>query len=168
LRSILFAVVATLIVAIEPSHADSVSKQIYYTKTTTGLTTPATYVFRFSIWNVGTAGDPVVNKVWEEEKSIQMTTAALSTYLGSVTPLSPEDFWEQYWVMTELKDTTSGTYTEVGKRTKMNIVPYAMYSVTADTAAAGGSVPSVTAGNGLTSTIATAGDVTLNVGQARG
>ncbi len=141
--------------------ANPVGQQLYYTKAAN--LTPGDYIFRFSLWNSATAVDPLANKVWEEEKGITMITKTLSTYLGSVTPLTTEDFSQQYWVMTEYKSTPGGTYTELGKRTKLNIVPYAMYSLTSETAVAGGSVPSVTAGNGLTATTTADGDITLNV-----
>ena len=48
------------------------------------------------------------------------------------------------------------------------MVPYAMHSITSDSAASGGSVPSVTAGSGLTSTTDVDGGVTLNVGAGAG
>ena len=141
-------------------YSATVQQKLYFTRTTT--LSPDTYMFRFSLWTVASAGDPAVDKVWEEEKTITMNSPTLATYLGSVTPLTTEDFSEQYWVQVEEKK-TDGTYKVLGNRTKLNVVPYAMYSVTADTALSGGSVSSVTAGNGLTSTATPAGDVTLNV-----
>jgi hypothetical protein len=160
-RFLKYLIMFSLLLSATTVWANPVAQQLYYTKATN--LTPGDYIFRFSLWNVGTAGGPAVNKVWEEEKNITITTPTLTTYLGSVTPLTTEDFSQQYWVMTEYKTTPGGTFTEVGKRTKLNIVPYAMYSATSETAVSGGSVPSVTAGNGLTSTTTPDGDVTLNV-----
>jgi len=143
-----------------------VQQKIYFSKVTNLPAGP--YVLKFSLWDVATAGDPAVNKVWEEVNNITTTSTTVSTYLGSKAPVAAVDFSEQYWVQIEKLQPDGVTYLPVGGRTRLNIVPYAMYSVTSETAVSGGSVPSVTAGKGLKSTVTANGDVTLDVGAGAG
>jgi len=150
--------------------ASPVGARIYFTKAT-DLKVPATYTFRFSIWDVATGGTNADNRVWWEEKEVAMTETTLSTYLGDVAdptmrsgPLGDVDFSEQYWVMVEKLAADGVTFKVVGGRTRLTVVPYAMWS---ETAGAGGSVRSVTAGSGLTGTDAD-GDITLNIGAGPG
>jgi len=150
--------------------ANPMEARIYFTKTTE-LTVPATYTFRFSLWDVPTGGSKAANRVWWEEKDLAMTATTLSTYLGDVTdpakrsgPLENVDFSEQYWVLVEKLDQDGVTYKYVGARTKLSVVPYAMWS---ETAGAGGSVRSVTAGSGLKGANAD-GDITLDIGEGPG
>jgi hypothetical protein len=79
--------------------ANPMVARIYFTKATK-LAVPATYTFRFSIWDVATGGTNAKNRVWWEEKDLAMTDTTLSTYLGDVTdpakrsgPLGNVDFW---------------------------------------------------------------------------
>ena len=111
-----------------------VAQQIPFTTTTT-LTVPDTYTFRFSLWDIATGGTAGANRGWWEIKDIDMTTKTLTTNLGSVTAgvkrsglLGDLDFSVQYWVQVEKLETDGKTWTVVGKRTKFNIVPYAMWS----------------------------------------
>jgi len=67
-------------------------------------------------------------------------------------------------VMVEKLALDGVTFKAVDGRTRLTVVPYAMWS---GTAGSGGSVTSVTAGKGLTSTNAD-GDITLNIGQGAG
>jgi len=167
-KALILIFVMVLAIGIRTGFASPVSQQLYFTKDTTGsvLTYPATYTLRFSLWNVGSGGTET-NEVWWESKDVKMTSAILSTYLGSVT--SPDfssglpgalDFSRQYWVQVE-KDNGNGTYTVIGTRTKLNVVPYAMWS------AQGGDVTSVTTGDGLLSNGDT-GDVALSVKAGKG
>jgi len=165
----------TMLVAAGSIFAVPASEQLYYTKTT-GLSA-GSHLLRFSLWTVGSGGTEATNMIWWEDKTLNLTSGTVTTYLGSVTAaasrsglLGDVDFSQQYWVQI---DAVSGTapnyvYTPVGARTKLNMVPYAMHSITSESAASGGSVPSVTAGSGLTSTTTPAGDITLNVGAGAG
>gem|GEM_PF-1322254 len=155
--------------------AAPVTEQLYFTKTTTLGT--GSHLLRFSLWDMASGGTENPNMVWWEIKAMNLTNGAISTYLGNVTDQSNRseilgdiDFSQQYWVQVEKVTGTvpNQVFTVVGARTRLNIVPYAMHSITSESAAAGGSVPSVTAGNGLTSTTDVDGGVTLNVGAGAG
>lgn len=142
----------------------STGPKIFYTKETALL--PDNYTMRFSIWDIGSGGTINPNRVWWEEKNINLTTSTISTFLGNQAnaglrsgPLGDLDFSQQYWVQVEKLEADGTTYTPVGARTKFSFVPYAMYSLEA---ASGGSVTSVTAGNGLSGTSAV-GDITLSI-----
>ena len=166
---------AVLMVWTPAAFAAPVSEQLYFTKSTPLMAGSQT--IRFSLWNTGSGGTPASNMVWWEIKQMNLTSGTVTTYLGSVADAAKRsgligdiDFSEQYWVQI---DNVTGiapnyTFTPVGTRTKLNMVPYAMHSITSETAASGGSVPSVTAGNGLTSTTSAGGDVTLHVGAGAG
>ena len=143
---------------------------IYFTKATE-LAVPATYTFRFSIWDVAKGGTNANNRVWWEEKNVVMTDTTLSTYLGDVAdpakrsgPLGDVDFSEQYWVLVEKLGLDGVTYRVVGGRSRLNVVPYAMWS---ETSGSGGSGISVAAGAGLTSSDVD-GVLTLNIGAGPG
>jgi len=99
---------------------EPIAKEIYYQKKTT-LAYPATYTFRFSLWDTGDVGTGV--SVWEEEKQVKITSALIKTYLGTVTPLDPADFSEQLWVQVERKK-KDGTYVVLGIRDKPIASPY--------------------------------------------
>ncbi len=142
----------------------SVAQEVYFTTSTT-LAFPATYTFRFSLWDVPSGGTATADRAWWEQKSIYMTTSTITTRLGHATvpyqtsgPLADLDFFHQYWVQVERKK-ADGTYAVVGSRVLLKVAPYAMWS------AQGGDVNSVSAGDGLISTGATGnmGDVILGV-----
>lgn len=152
-----------LLVGITDSWAGPVSRRLYFTKAT-NLAAGTTYTFRFSLWNNLSGGTPADNKVWEEEKALTVNGENIITYLGTNTPIGDLSFAEQYWVEVEKLEDDGVTFTPLGVRTKLNVVPYALWS---ETAAAGGSVNSVSAGGGLTATGAT-GDITLEVGAGAG
>ena len=163
-----YVLMFSLLLSAAVAWAGPVTQQIPFTTTTT-LTVPDTYTFRFSLWDIATGGTAGANRVWWEIKDIDMTTKTLTTNLGSVTtaakrsgPLADVDFSEQYWVQVEKLGADGTTWTVVGTRTKFNVVPYAMWS------AQGGDAVSVTAGNGLTGTTGPDGDITLNVGAGDG
>jgi uncharacterized protein YjbI with pentapeptide repeats len=170
-KNIMSLIVFAVLLSAASGHAAPVNEQLYFYKATTGLTVPATYTFRFSLWDAASAG----TEIWWEKKNVSMTSATLATYLGSVTNtdnrsdrLANLDFSEQYWVQIEKLETDGVTWSPVGSRTKLTVVPYAMYSVASETAASGGSVPSVTAGDGMTSVVSVGGDVTLKIGAGPG
>lgn len=108
-----------------PLRAESVHEAIPFSKQV-GLTVPKTYSFRFSLF------DGVnVTSIWSEIKSIKLTGANLKHQLGSVTPFAaapggPVDFSQQYWV--EVAYLSNGVYKPLGSRTKLTVVPYALYS----------------------------------------
>jgi hypothetical protein len=102
---------------------DPVVKEFYYQKKTT-LPYPATYTLRFGLWDKETDG----NEVWSEEKSIKLTSATLKTYLGDVNSLDGVDFSVQLWVRVERRK-KNGTYSAVGERDMLGIVPYAMWAI---------------------------------------
>ena len=102
--------------------ADPVIKEIYYQKKTS-LAYPATYTFRFSLWDAEVGG----NEVWFEEKPLKLTSNLIKTYLGDIEPLDSVDFSLQYWVQVDRKK-KDGTYVPVGVRQTLGVVPYALYS----------------------------------------
>jgi len=134
-----------------------VIKQIPYSKKTT-LPYPDTYTFKFSLWDASSGG----MMVWSEEKAIKMTSDTFKTSLGSKVTLDPLDFSQQLWVQVE-KRNLDYTYVVLGNRTKLSVVPYAMWSWSAG---GGDAVTSVVAGSGLTG--GGTGDVTLDVGAGTG
>jgi len=163
-----YVLIFSLLLSATVAWAVPVTQQIPFTKTTT-LAVPDTYTFRFSLWDIATGGTAGANRAWWEIKDIAMTTKTLTTNLGSVAaaakrsgPLAGVDFSEQYWVQVERLGSDGTTWQAVGKRTKFNVVPYAMWS------AQGGDAISVIAGGGLTGTMGSEGDITLNVGAGAG
>ena len=141
------------------SWARPVTPQISFSKETD--LSPAIYTFRFSLWDVPSGGGEETNRIWWEVKNIELLTETLTTNLGSVFdnkkrsgPLRDLDFSEQYWVQVEKLEADGVTYTPVGGRTKLTIVPYAFWS------AQSGGVTSLTAGDGLMED-SPVGDVTI-------
>jgi hypothetical protein len=124
-------VVFLLCLGFASAWCDPVLNEIYYQKNTT-LAYPATYTFRFSLWNDETSADPL-NMVWSEDKQIKLTSAVVKHYLGEIEPLGGVDFTQQMWVQLE-RIKKVGTPDEVsiaiGKRQRLAIVPYAMSAVT--------------------------------------
>src|SRR3990170_2964620 len=93
-----------LLVAVNLAWSAPVELQLYYTKKTTYLPS-ATDIFRFTLWDDETGG----TKVWEEEKSIDLSGNLIKTYLGDTNPLDDVDFSQQYWIQVERKK-RDGTY----------------------------------------------------------
>jgi hypothetical protein len=77
-----------------------------------------------SLWDSETDG----TKLWSEDKLLKPVKKAVSTYLGEMNSLDGVDFSEQLWVQLELKN-SDGTYTAVGTRDMLGIVPYAISSL---------------------------------------
>ena len=135
--------------------ATPVKEYILYSLPFPTLTSGEAYTIRFSLWDAAPLTNG--NMVWSEEKSIVLPgDKTITTNLGSVVTLTTADFSKQYFLQVDTKDTTTGTYTPVGTRTRFTMVPYAIYAET------GGSITSVTAGSGLTGG-GTEGDLTLSV-----
>jgi hypothetical protein len=109
-------------VAVNLAWAAPVELLLYYTKKTTYVPS-ATDIFRFTLWDAETGG----TKVWEEEKSIDLSGNLIKTYLGDTTPLDDVDFSQQYWVQVERKK-RDGTYVVLGTRDILGVVPYALWS----------------------------------------
>ena len=103
---------------------ESVLNELYYEKKTT-LDYPATYNFRFSLWSDETAGA----EVWFEEKSINLKSAVVKTYLGAIEPLDGVDFTQQLWVQVE-RIRKVGPPVVIGKRQRLGLVPYAISATT--------------------------------------
>jgi hypothetical protein len=158
--AVLFLLGVMTSIYLKPAYSASVVKQIYYQKKTT-LTYPKAYTFRFSLWDTDTGGAAYV---WSEEKSINMTSATIKTYLGEFSPLDVVDFSQQYWVQVERKK-KDASYVPIGGRDMLVVVPYALYSETSS--GVPGSISGITAGAGLTGG-GTSGTVTLDVGQGTG
>jgi hypothetical protein len=104
--------------------ATDVAEEIYFEKSTT--LTPATYTFEFSLYSAQTGG----TQTWLEEKSIDLTDDTIKTYLGDTNPLSGVNFAKQWWVRVR-KRNTDGTYQLIGSpaRTRLNMVPYAAWTI---------------------------------------
>ena len=151
-KLVLFVLLCLMCIA--TAWAQDPQRKIIYQKSTSLL--PATYIMKFSLYDVSTGGNPVWH---EDDKSINLTsTSTISTFLGSKTPLDPAFFTKQLWVQVE--DCTTSCVV-VGTRDRLSMVPYAMWSES------GGGVSSIVAGNGLTAS-STTGNVVLNVGAGTG
>jgi hypothetical protein len=110
-----------LLLGVVSAWAEPVAKEILYKKTTT-LTYPKTYTLRFSLWDAETLG----TEVWSEEKSINLTSSTIKTYLGDTIPLDPADFNQQLWVQVEKKKADL-TYKVIGTRDKLVAGSYALW-----------------------------------------
>ena len=161
MKAKLFLLTLAILLAATPALAAPLN-QIPYTKKTT-LAYPGTYTFRFSLCDDPDVG--VGNCVWSEEKTVSMSSAKIITNLGDTAPLSGVDFSQQYYVQVERKK-PNDIYKIIGKRDMLGVVPYSMWSATSDSVIPGGTVTTVTAGEGLTG--GGFGDVTLNVGSGAG
>lgn len=117
-----------------------VVQEIYYEKyyDTKNLNVdPVTVTFRFSLYDAETGG----TAVWQEEKDLiptkmkidQKSIDFISTFLGDAMTLGGVDFSQQLWVEVEVKQ-LDNTYVVVDMRDMLSIVPYAMHSITSETA----------------------------------
>ena len=108
---------------------DPVIQELYYQKKTT-LAYPATYTFRFSLWNKESNKEIGDTEVWFEVKSIALTSAVVKTYLGDSESgsLDGVDFSQQLWVQVERK-TKTGTDKVIGNRESLGVVPYASWAL---------------------------------------
>jgi hypothetical protein len=114
-----------LLIVVTLGGAEPVVKELYYSKKTT--LAAGTFTLKFSLWDTDTDG----NLLWEEEKTIKLKYAdkkIVRTYLGELTPLDGVDFSQQLWVQLE-KRNTDGSYTEIGLREMLAIVPYSMWAL---------------------------------------
>jgi hypothetical protein len=125
-RKIFVVSILMVLVGATVAWGEPIAKEIYYQKKTT-LAYPATYTFRFSLWDAVDVGTGV--SVWEEEKQVKITSALIKTYLGDDTSLDPADFSKQLWVQVERKK-KDGTYVILGTRDKLRASPYALYGGT--------------------------------------
>jgi len=118
-------IVLTVLLLVSVAYGVPVIKQLPFSKTTN--LTPATYTFKFSLWDASTGG----TSVWSEEKPVKMTSSTLKTNLGTVTPLDTVEFSQQLWVQVERNN--GGVYTVVGaSRTRLALAPYALWSETSE------------------------------------
>jgi N-acetylneuraminic acid mutarotase len=105
--------------------AEPVVKEIYFSKLTT--LGNGTFTLKFNLWDLEEGG----NKLWEEEKTIKLAFAdkkTVRTYLGEINPLDGVDFSKQLWVQVEKKE-KNGTYTQIGARDMLGVVPYALWAL---------------------------------------
>jgi hypothetical protein len=114
-----------LLIGATVAWGEPIANEVYFEKKTT-LAYPATYTLKFSLWNAGDVG--AGDSVWEEDKTVTITSALIKTNLGDVTPLDPADFTEQLWVQVERKK-KDGTYVVLGTRDKLRGSPYALWPV---------------------------------------
>jgi hypothetical protein len=114
-------IIGLIFIGVISARSEEVKEEIYYTKKTS-LKVPAIYTFRFSLWDAATEG----TEVWSEEKSITMNVKTIKTYLGDTIPLSSVDFSQQLYVQVERK-LPDETYKVMGKRIRLNVVPYAIW-----------------------------------------
>jgi hypothetical protein len=123
-KIVFFMTAVMLIIGVTTVWGVPVIKQLPFSKTTN--LTPATYTFKFSLWDAYSNGA----EVWSEEKGVKMTSKTLKTNLGTLTPLDTVDFSQQFWVQVERND--GGIYTVVGTRTRLALAPYALWSETSE------------------------------------
>ena len=116
-------VVFLLCLGLASAWCEPVVNEMYYQKNTP-LAYPATYNFRFSLWDQESEGI----EVWSEKKPIKLTTAVVKTYLGDTEPLDGVDFSQQLWVQVERK-TKTGTYKVIGSMERLGVVPYASWAL---------------------------------------
>jgi hypothetical protein len=120
-RKLFGLAISMVLVGAAVAWGEPVATEIYYQKKTS-LAYPATYSFKFSLWDTPDVGTGV--SLWEEEKQIRINSPVIKTYLGDATPLDPADFSRQLWVQVErLK---KGEYVVVGKRDQLSVVPFAL------------------------------------------
>lgn len=122
----LITILALVLISGTKAWAGPPLPQIRYTKTTS-LAFPATYTFRFSLWDNPAAGQG--SRLWQEVKTLRLTGKTVGTFLGdsALSPLTPELFAEQLFVQTEVR-LTSGVYKVLGARERLGAVPYALWS----------------------------------------
>lgn len=130
--SIFVLIVLSLAVPLWAAEPD---RKIYYEKQT-ALPFPQEYILRFSLWNAVTHGD----RVWFETQAVDLTSSTLSTYLGKKVPLDPAKFTEQLWVQVQ-KRNHDMTWSFVGAREKLPMVPYALWSSEGNTILNGTGMP---------------------------
>jgi hypothetical protein len=126
------------VVGAAPVAAEPVARPLL-TKTATKLPFPATYQFRFSLWD-GPTGDAGATEAFAEEARIRITSAAVTHALGSVDAAgwAAVDFSRQFYLQVE-RYRAGIPVLATPQRVKLQIVPYALWSASADV----GSVSSV-------------------------
>jgi hypothetical protein len=122
-KKLFMSTILLVLVGATVAWGEPIANVIYYEKKTT-LAHPATYTFRFGLWNAGTLGTGV--SVWEEEKNVKITSALIKTYLGTATPLDSAIFSQQLWVQVERKK-KDGSYVVIGLRDMLTPSPYALW-----------------------------------------
>lgn len=115
-----YLMIVSLFIGLTSAWGEDIKEEIYFTKKTS-LPVPATYTFKFSLWDTQIGG----TEVWSEEKSITMNVKTIKTYLGDTVPLSSVDFSQQLWVQVERK-LEDGVYKIMGQRKRLNVMPYAI------------------------------------------
>ena len=118
MKKLALGIIIVLIISITGAVASAApaSEQLYYTKTTN--LAAGSHFLRFSLWTVGSGGTEATNMIWWEDKTINLTSGTITTYLGSVTAaasrsglLGDVDFSQQYWVQIDAVSGTAPNYT---------------------------------------------------------
>lgn len=137
MRSVILFIAAVGVVAVLQvsggAVAAPVDPKIPFTYKNAALVAGTTQAFTFSLFTSSSGG----TAVWEETKPLKVSPAkSITTQLGSKVSLTsgvggPVDFSQQLWVEVS---TSSAT---LKPRTKLAVVPYAMWSGTAESGAPG-------------------------------
>ncbi|NJD55350.1 MAG: hypothetical protein FIA94_02980 [Nitrospirae bacterium] len=138
-------------------------KEILYTKKM-ALVYPATYTFRFSLWDSADPADPAGQMVWSDDNVVMSLNSPKIVYsLGSNAVLDGVDFSQQLWVQVDRWVKSKGAWKPVNNiRDRLGVVPYALWSEKSSVAASGGSITGVYGTGGLQGG-GTSGDINLSV-----
>jgi len=158
-----FALAAVFLLGCNAIATAAPVKEILYTKKTT-LVYPATYTFRFSLWDSADPADPSGQMVWSDDNVVMTLNGAKIVYsLGSNAVLDGVDFSQQLWVQVDRWVRSKGVWKPVSIiRDRLGVVPYALWSEKSSTAVSGGSITGVYGTGGLLGG-GTSGDVSLSV-----
>jgi hypothetical protein len=132
--------VVSSVVTTPPAQSAPVAREVPFAKKVS-LTRPKSYTFIFSLWDADGVLAPGT-AVWYEEKTIKLTSAVLSTQLGSVNPFTngvggvPVDFSQQYWIQVE-RVVTPTKNALVGGRTRLNATAVALWSASSPVVSSG-------------------------------
>jgi hypothetical protein len=125
---------ALALLLLPPALASAVPNTIGFSARIADAGRPVTgsQSFTFSLWTVESAGDPAVDKIWEETKSLTASDGVVTTALGDVDPVGnplPVLSGAPIWL-----EVTMGTQT-FSPRIAFHSAPFALRAGAADTAA---------------------------------
>jgi hypothetical protein len=158
-----FALAAVFLLGCNAIATAAPMKQILFTKKT-NLAFPATYTFRFSLWDSSDPADPSGQMVWSDDNIVMTLDSAKIVYpLGSNTALDGVDFSQQLWVQVDRWVKSKGAWKPITiARDRLGIVPYALWSEKSSVALSGGTITGVYGAGGLQGG-GTSGDINLSV-----